>query len=352
MRHSKRALIALTLTLFLGWSTTAHSLTTPEILGMVAEGVPEAELIDALRKANKRFELSLTEIAELRLEGVSDAVIDVMLNGAPREAAPPPRARRQITHQTNTLTKSERSLVHLTQRFKSGTSEQALRQLVSKSWGQIHIENGAAKAAVDAGLSRSFLRYIVQRNSNAPCRSNDQCHHLHACTAGKCRKAPSRRSKKRQNRQKAVTPAPEEINALVLASAAIEVFGAESAEASVVGQVGLRGAFLVSDVVYLGADLNLQFSTLADTSFTGLANIGTLVPIGRDATTYIDLHLDLGVSAAGEALFVFGGGLGIAAPVGALPTGVFYLGMSAHGVVVGDAMFYMLRPNLGFGFAF
>ena len=109
---------------------------------------------------------------------------------------------------------------------------------------------------------------------------------------------------------------------------------------------------MLSSRVYLGADLSVRFSTLTDTSFIGVANLGTLIPISSDARVYLDLHLDLGVTASSEALFVFGGGVGVAVRLGDFPAGVFSLGMNAHGVLAQEQILYLLRPHLGFRVAF
>lgn len=76
-------------------ATTA--LTTDDVIKMAREGKSEQEILDAIRDSHTSFSLTANDLADLRKAGVSDGVIDAMLDtGSTR----PPDQQQQPTDET------------------------------------------------------------------------------------------------------------------------------------------------------------------------------------------------------------------------------------------------------------
>jgi hypothetical protein len=83
--------VALTLS---GWGAADAALTNEDIVRMVASGSPESAVLDAIRTHAEAFDLTTDMVEELKLAGVSPAIIAAMRQKHAESAPPPPSVER------------------------------------------------------------------------------------------------------------------------------------------------------------------------------------------------------------------------------------------------------------------
>ncbi len=76
------------LCLVAGLTTAAEkTITNEDVTAMVKAGLTDSAIIAAIRRAPSRFDLGPTALVKFRQDGVSNAVIEVMLESPPRSSS-------------------------------------------------------------------------------------------------------------------------------------------------------------------------------------------------------------------------------------------------------------------------
>jgi len=87
IRHLSRALLgAVAAVLLTAWSPAAWSITKEEVMTLAKLGIPDAEILKAVKKDRTVFDLKIQDILELKKAGVPDKVIKFMLSTPDRYA--------------------------------------------------------------------------------------------------------------------------------------------------------------------------------------------------------------------------------------------------------------------------